>query len=99
MAETTELRVIDLGEYGFTLTQTDFIDGQSRAYSEDGLLHAKTFDALKQLIAGAAEALERPVLSDATDFPDQQRVESWALFTKTPSHRKAARSLRPRDED
>ncbi len=81
MTVTTELRVIDLGVNGFLLTSVDFVDGQSRSYSEDDvLLSAPTYDALKRLIEDAAAALKRPALSDATDFPGQNRVDLSKMF-------------------
>lgn len=90
MSEATELRVVDLGRFGFSITKVDLVDGQSRSYSEDWVLSADTLEALKQTVAELAAALERPVLSDDTDFPDQFR-EDWSMFLGTV--RKRARRM------
>ena len=99
MSETTELRVIDLGEYGFSLAKVDFIDGKSRDYSDDDcVLNARTVEALRQMVADLAAALDRPVLCDATDFPDRHCDDFSIMFTSDPG-RKTARSVKGAKED
>lgn len=79
MAETTELRVVDFGG-SVMLTDVSLVDGQSRSYSDEGVLYAPSYDALMRLVSNAVLALQRPVLSDATDFPEQDRADLSAMF-------------------
>lgn len=94
MAEITELRVVDLGG-SVLLTEVIFVDGQSRSYSEDGVLYAPSYDALLRLVTNATLALERTVLCDATDFPDQDRTDLSAIFGPGEPVRKARKMIEP----
>lgn len=98
MSETIELRVVDLGAHGLVLTNVTFVDGQSRKYDEDvWLLTAKTIDEMKELVAAVVLAIERPVLSDATDFPDQARADAFsAMFANTSDGPQPRRMIKPK---
>lgn len=94
MTEITELRVINLGKHGFAVAAVDFVDGQSRRYCEDNELWAPNFEALRAAVQHLAAALDKPILQDATDFPDQCRIDKFStMFSEvlgTPTPRRAS---------
>lgn len=75
----TEIRVVQAPTY-CVITEVQLKDGKPSSYTEDSLIEAPTLEALTKLIHDAMAALGKPTLSEADNFPDQERIDMLAAL-------------------
>jgi hypothetical protein len=77
----TEHRVVQAPTY-CTITEVEMKHGKPSSYLEGALLSAPTLEDLTKLVHDAMAALGKLTLSEADDFPDQDRTDMAAALGK-----------------
>jgi hypothetical protein len=86
--EPSELRVVQSkdGPNHFCVQHVYLKGGKPSSYSEERpLFSAATLEELAGILSDASTALQKPVLSEADDFPDQDRMDWSSVAWKGPT--------------